>query len=46
MSQYNNFNQHTIDEFRSNNGKVGGYFTNATLLLLTLQLHMLEGALS
>src|SRR5260370_38000823 len=35
MSQYNNFNQNTIDEFRSNNGKVGGYFANATLLLLT-----------
>src|SRR5260370_16779618 len=35
MSPYNNFNQHTIDEFRSNNGKVGGYFANATLLLLT-----------
>src|SRR6266851_6599068 len=35
MSQYNNFNQHTIDEFRSNKGKVGGYFANATLLLLT-----------
>ena len=35
MSQYTNFNQSTIDEFRSNNGKVGGYFANATLLLLT-----------
>src|SRR6266849_4058762 len=34
MSQ-SNFNQNAIDEFRSNKGKVGGYFANATLLLLT-----------
>src|ERR1041385_9397436 len=29
-----NFNQATIDEFRANNGKVGGYFTGANMLLL------------
>ena len=28
------FNQHTIDEFRANNGKVGGYFAGANMLLL------------
>ena len=28
------FNQGIIDEFRANDGKVGGYFANATLLLL------------
>jgi len=31
----NNFNDQVITEFRSNGGKVGGYFANATLLLLT-----------
>ncbi len=29
------FNQRVIDEFRANDGKVGGYFANDTLLLLT-----------
>ena len=28
------FNQRTIDEFRANNGKVGGYFAGANMLLL------------
>jgi deazaflavin-dependent oxidoreductase (nitroreductase family) len=28
------FNQAIIDEFRANNGKVGGYFAGANLLLL------------
>ena len=27
-------NQHTIDEFRANEGRVGGYFDGATMLLL------------
>lgn len=31
----NNFNKRVIDEFRANGGKVGGYFANDTLLLLT-----------
>lgn len=31
----NDFNQRVIDEFRANDGKVGGYFANDTLLLLT-----------
>ncbi len=30
-----NMNQQIIDEFRSNNGKVTGYFANSDLLLLT-----------
>lgn len=30
-----NHNQNIIEEFRTNGGKVGGYFANATLLLLT-----------
>ena len=30
----NAFNQNIVDEFRSNDGKVGGQFENATLLLL------------
>lgn len=29
------FNKRVIDEFRANDGKVGGYFANDTLLLLT-----------
>ncbi|WP_128379878.1 nitroreductase/quinone reductase family protein [Streptomyces cavernae] len=29
------FNQHVIEEFRANNGRVGGYFEGARLLLLT-----------
>jgi deazaflavin-dependent oxidoreductase (nitroreductase family) len=29
------FNQNIVDEFRANNGKVGGPFEGATLLLLT-----------
>jgi deazaflavin-dependent oxidoreductase (nitroreductase family) len=35
MSQMNDFNQRIIDEFRANQGKVGGQFANAPLLLLT-----------
>ena len=31
----NNHNQNIIEEFRANGGKVGGYFANASLLLLT-----------
>ena len=31
----NAFNNNIIDEFRANNGKVGGQFANANLLLLT-----------
>lgn len=31
----NAFNNNIIDEFRANNGKVGGQFANADLLLLT-----------
>lgn len=31
---YNEMNKHTIEEFRANDGKVGGMFTGATLLLL------------
>lgn len=31
----NDFNQQVIDEFRANNGRVGGYFEGARLLLLT-----------
>ncbi len=29
-----NFNKQVIEEFRANDGKVGGYFENTTLLLL------------
>ncbi|MGH2506762.1 MAG: nitroreductase/quinone reductase family protein [Ktedonobacteraceae bacterium] len=35
MSEYNNFNDNVITEFRANSGKVEGYFTNTPLLLLT-----------
>jgi len=35
MSELNDFNQRIIDEFRANQGKVGGQFANAPLLLLT-----------
>ncbi|MFD9006091.1 nitroreductase/quinone reductase family protein [Streptomyces sp. NPDC059582] len=31
----NDFNQHVIDEFRAHHGRVGGYFEDARLLLLT-----------
>jgi deazaflavin-dependent oxidoreductase (nitroreductase family) len=31
----NDFNQQIIEEFRANNGRVGGYFEGARLLLLT-----------
>jgi deazaflavin-dependent oxidoreductase (nitroreductase family) len=31
----NDFNKRIIDEFRANDGRVGGYFANDTLLLLT-----------
>ena len=34
MSNPNDFNQQVIDEFRANEGQVGGYFANSTLLLL------------
>ena len=34
MSDVNDWNQKIIEEFRSNDGKVGGYFKNMTLLLL------------
>ncbi|WP_214327699.1 nitroreductase family deazaflavin-dependent oxidoreductase [Nonomuraea sediminis] len=30
-----NFNQQVIDEFRANDGKVGGYFEGSALVLLT-----------
>jgi deazaflavin-dependent oxidoreductase (nitroreductase family) len=33
--QWKNWNQQIIDEFRANDGKVGGQFANANLLLLT-----------
>lgn len=35
MSDPNNFNEDIIKEFRANGGKVGGYFANASMLLLT-----------
>jgi deazaflavin-dependent oxidoreductase (nitroreductase family) len=35
MGEPNNFNQNVITEFRANEGKVGGYFATASLLLLT-----------
>ncbi len=35
MSNPNSFNQSIIEEFRANNGKVGGPFANTPLLLLT-----------
>lgn len=34
MSDVNNWNQKVIDEFRANDGKVGGNFEGKTLLLL------------
>lgn len=34
MSRANDYNEHNITEFRSNHGKVGGYFEGAPLLLL------------
>ena len=34
MSSPNDFNQHTIDEFRANGGQVGGQFASIPLLLL------------
>ena len=34
MTDRNDWNQQIIKEFRENGGKVGGMFTNATLLLL------------
>ncbi len=34
MSTGNNWNDAVIEEFRANSGKVGGYFTGRTLLLL------------
>ena len=35
MASVNDFNRNVIDEFRSNNGKVGGQFGDAPLVLLT-----------
>jgi deazaflavin-dependent oxidoreductase (nitroreductase family) len=35
MSEYNNFNQKIIEEFRANGGKVGGPFEGGNILLLT-----------
>jgi deazaflavin-dependent oxidoreductase (nitroreductase family) len=35
MSDYNDWNQKIIDEFRANEGKVGGQFEGAPVLLLT-----------
>jgi deazaflavin-dependent oxidoreductase (nitroreductase family) len=35
MSDYNNFNQKIIEEFRANGGKVGGPFEGGNILLLT-----------
>ncbi|MBO0779948.1 MAG: nitroreductase family deazaflavin-dependent oxidoreductase [Ktedonobacteraceae bacterium] len=35
MSNPDNFNESVITEFRTNGGKVGGYFANADLILLT-----------
>jgi deazaflavin-dependent oxidoreductase (nitroreductase family) len=34
MSDPNEWNKQVIDEFRANDGKVGGYFENVTVLLL------------
>ena len=34
MSDPNDWNKQIIEEFRANGGKVGGYFENATLILL------------
>ena len=34
MTQFNDWNRKTIDEFRANSGKVGGMFEGRTLLLL------------
>ena len=34
MSDTNDWNQKVIEEFRANDGKVGGYFENMNLLLL------------
>ena len=34
MSSPNDFNKKVIAEFRANEGKVGGYFANSTLVLL------------
>ena len=35
VSQMNDFNQQIIEEFRTNQGKLGGQFANMPLLLLT-----------
>jgi deazaflavin-dependent oxidoreductase (nitroreductase family) len=34
MRRGGDFNEHTIDEFRKNHGKVGGWFTGSPLLLI------------
>ena len=34
MNDFHDFNQQIIDEFRANDGKVGGNFDGAPLLLL------------
>jgi deazaflavin-dependent oxidoreductase (nitroreductase family) len=36
MSEMNDFNQRVIDEFRANQGKLGGQFAGAPMLLLTV----------
>jgi deazaflavin-dependent oxidoreductase (nitroreductase family) len=35
MSDQNEFNRKVIEEFRANGGKVGGYFENAPMVLIT-----------
>lgn len=34
MSEHNDWNKNVIEDFRANGGRVGGFFKNATLLLL------------
>ena len=43
MADSDNFNEKIIDEFRTNDGKVGGYFDGQTLLLLPIRLAMGAG---
>jgi deazaflavin-dependent oxidoreductase (nitroreductase family) len=35
MAEHDDFNRKLIEEFRANNGKVGGMFANTPLLILT-----------
>jgi deazaflavin-dependent oxidoreductase (nitroreductase family) len=37
MSNPKDFNKNVIEEFRANGGKVGGYFANTQMLLLTMK---------